>query len=289
MTATGASRLAVAALAALMLAATGACADSPATGQLTFPPSTPTSTPTQGSAVEGATPAARPTETGATPTATRASPALSGGLAAVTPGAAVLPAAASPTPSPTPSPPASPGPTSTATPGSAGSATPTATRVLGPVATASPTPTATASPTPTERPTPRTPTVVLDGVPFFAEIADTPGLRSRGLSGRDRLAAQTGMLFIFESGATSSFWMSGMRFPLDFVWIAADCTVADITLDVPHPDPETPTGQLTIYRSSAAAAYTFEINAGETETHGIELGAPVRFMHIESELEVGCQ
>ena len=37
------------------------------------------------------------------------------------------------------------------------------------------------------------------------------------------------MLFVFPSGRTSAFWMAGMRFPLDFVWISENCTVSEIT------------------------------------------------------------
>jgi hypothetical protein len=45
------------------------------------------------------------------------------------------------------------------------------------------------------------------------------------------------MLFIFESEGLYSFWMKGMRFPLDMVWINAECAVVDITKEVPPPDP----------------------------------------------------
>lgn len=124
---------------------------------------------------------------------------------------------------------------------------------------------------------------------FLAEIADIPELRSKGLGGRDSLPEQTGMLFIFPSGQTSAFWMKGMRFPLDFVWIGANCTVVDLIDEVQHSPPDTPNSELANFASSSPAAYTFEINAGEISKFGIEIGDEVRFHSIESEFANCCE
>lgn len=118
---------------------------------------------------------------------------------------------------------------------------------------------------------------------FEAEVAHTPVLRSRGLSGRLGLTPQTGMLFVFESGTASSFWMKGMRFALDFVWISSGCEVAGVTTGVPPPEPGTADSDLPIYTSPAPAAYVFEVNAGEVATLGVEVGDPVRFSGIAVE------
>ncbi len=167
------------------------------------------------------------------------------------------------TPSPTPAPVSSPTPTS--------------------VGITTPSPTPTAIPTPASSPSPTpipSPAVIIRAIPFAAEIADTPDLRTKGLGSRDRLAPNSGMLFIFPSGQASSFWMRGMRFPLDFVWIGADCRVADITERVPHPEPGAPDATLPLINPAAPAAYVFEINAGEIERFGIEIGDPARFRNI---------
>ena len=118
---------------------------------------------------------------------------------------------------------------------------------------------------------------------FGAEVAHTPALRTRGLSGRDGLAPQTGMLFVYESGKAGSFWMRGMRFALDFVWISSACEVVRLTVDVPPPASNTGDSDLPTYRSPAPAAYVFEINAGEAAAYGIEVGDPVRFSGIAVE------
>lgn len=166
---------------------------------------------------------------------------------------------------------------------------PTATQTRAPTATSTAVPTPTLLPTITPVPTPTGPAITIGDAKFAAEIADTPELRSKGLGERDSLAEQTGMLFIFSGGQASSFWMKGMRFPLDFVWIGADCTVVDLTEDVQHSPPDAPSSELDIFESSSPAAYTFEINAGEISRFGVKRDDEVRFRNIESEFAMCCE
>ena len=91
------------------------------------------------------------------------------------------------------------------------------------------------------------------------------------------------MLFVFESGTASSFWMRGMRIALDFVWVSSGCEVAGVTTGVHPPEPNTADSDLPIYTSPAPAAYVFEINAGEVAAHGIAVGDFVRFLGISVE------
>lgn len=132
------------------------------------------------------------------------------------------------------------------------------------------------TPAPSPAPVFTGPAVTIGGVTFRAEVAHTPADRVQGLSDRDELAAGTGMLFVFESGVVSSFWMNGMRFALDFVWIGADCTVAGTTVNVPPPSSDSDTSP-PIFNSPTQAAYTFEINAREVNEYGIEVGDSVSF------------
>lgn len=132
------------------------------------------------------------------------------------------------------------------------------------------------------------PTVTIAGVAFLAELASTPEHRAAGLSGRDSLPSQTGMLFTWETGIATVFWMKGMRFPLDLIWISKDCVVVNIMSDLPSPSPETHSSELPLYLPKESAAYTFEINAGEAHKHGIVLGSPVRFTGLISRLNSAC-
>ena len=131
--------------------------------------------------------------------------------------------------------------------------------------------------------------VIVGDTIFPAELAVTSPERTMGLSDRDGLEPGTGMLFIFENREASSFWMRKMLFSLDFVWISEDCRVVDITPNVPFPKPDTPTSSLPSYRSSAPAAYNFEINAGEASEFGISVGDAVRFTGIPDHVGDTCE
>jgi uncharacterized membrane protein (UPF0127 family) len=106
-----------------------------------------------------------------------------------------------------------------------------------------------------------------------AQIADTGDLRSRGLGYRDGLAPGTGMLFVYNSPSVHTFWMKGMRFCLDIIWIeegeikgAAEsvCPVDGVS------DSELPR-----YESPEPVTYVLELPAGWMKEHGFAAGQPV--------------
>lgn len=112
---------------------------------------------------------------------------------------------------------------------------------------------------------------------FAVELAITPEERAQGLSDRPDLPPGTGMLFIYRQQNRYSFWMRNMHFPLDILWINADCIVADASLNVPPPEPGQTTAQLPRYSPAVPVQYVLEINAGEAVDKGITPGASVEF------------
>ena len=56
-------------------------------------------------------------------------------------------------------------------------------------------------------------------VEFQVETVSTPEGRAKGLSERERICERCAMLFLFEKEGNYSFWMKGMRFDLDMIWI----------------------------------------------------------------------
>ncbi len=54
---------------------------------------------------------------------------------------------------------------------------------------------------------------------FRMEHADTPEKRQQGLSGREKIRENEGMVFSFEQEGRQCFWMKDMKFNLDIVWI----------------------------------------------------------------------
>lgn len=105
---------------------------------------------------------------------------------------------------------------------------------------------------------------------FKIEVADTAYLRSRGLSGRESLPEDAGMLFVFGSSSAQTFWMKGMRFPLDIIWIRND-RIVGIEKNVP-PESDTPVLGLKLYSSPEPVDKVLEINAGLSERYGFEVG-----------------
>ena len=111
--------------------------------------------------------------------------------------------------------------------------------------------------------------------------------RQQGLSGRESLGADEGMLFVFEEERQLNFWMKEMHFPLDIVWIDAQCQVVGVNEDVPTPPPNASNEEIPRVQSPSPARYVLEVNAGEAERNGLEAGDLVEF-HGTIEGQHGC-
>jgi uncharacterized membrane protein (UPF0127 family) len=107
-----------------------------------------------------------------------------------------------------------------------------------------------------------------------AEVADDDAERALGLGGRDRLARNAGMYFVLPDDRPR-FWMKGMRFPLDMIWIKAG-RVVDVTADVPNEPRGTPDSELPSYSPARPANRVLEVEAGWAKRHGVGRGDRVR-------------
>ncbi|MCH7882886.1 DUF192 domain-containing protein, partial [Patescibacteria group bacterium] len=98
------------------------------------------------------------------------------------------------------------------------------------------------------------------------ELADTSEKRVHGLSGRDKLFENQGMLFIFDKPDFHSIWMKNMHFALDIIWIDEEWRVTDITKNaLPESFPQT-------FQPTSLTKYILEVNAGFTEKNRIRIG-----------------
>ena len=70
-------------------------------------------------------------------------------------------------------------------------------------------------------------TVSIRNKTFVVDVAVTAKEKELGLGNRDSLAADHGMLFIYDHKEVFPFWMKNMRFPIDIIWID-DQTIVDI-------------------------------------------------------------
>ena len=116
---------------------------------------------------------------------------------------------------------------------------------------------------------------------FVVEVADDSAERAVGLSGRDSLPRGGGMWFAYFNVHQPSFWMRGMRFALDIVWIDSSLHVVDVTHDAPAPPGDSALEDLPLYTPNAPIKYVLEINAGLARDLRIERGALVTISDFE--------
>ena len=107
-------------------------------------------------------------------------------------------------------------------------------------------------------------------VKLEVEVVKKPESVSKGLGERDSIGSD-GMLFVFEKPLKPTFWMKGMRFSLDFVWIA-DGTIIGFTENVPPPQDGPQNLALPIYVSPGSVDAVLELESGAVERLGLEVG-----------------
>jgi len=106
----------------------------------------------------------------------------------------------------------------------------------------------------------------IGGAVFNIEIADTTKRRQQGLSGRESLALDSGMLFVFEREDTHGIWMKDMQFSIDIVWLDDEFVIVDIVSDA-FPD-----SYPNVFIPRTPALYVLELSAGVSNIHGLESG-----------------
>lgn len=106
---------------------------------------------------------------------------------------------------------------------------------------------------------------------YSLEIANTPETRNLGLGGRKTLNQSRGMLFVFDTPAVQCFWMKGMFFSIDIIWLNSAKEVTHIEPNLsPNTFPQT-------YCPQTPAKYVIELNSGEAARASIGVGDLLRF------------
>lgn len=106
------------------------------------------------------------------------------------------------------------------------------------------------------------------------QVADTPEERAAGLSGYAGLPENAGMLFVYAELQQPSFWMKGMEFAIDIIWLT-EGTVVQIHAAVPPAATDTPDDNLPRYRPDEPITHVLELNAGAAERLGIVVGSRI--------------
>lgn len=100
---------------------------------------------------------------------------------------------------------------------------------------------------------------------FAVEIADDNDERAQGLMFRDKLAANSGMLFDFQTERPVAFWMKNTFIPLDMIFVSADGIVKNVHANAFPQDP-------TSIPSDGPVRFVLEIPAGRSKEIGLKAG-----------------
>lgn len=120
---------------------------------------------------------------------------------------------------------------------------------------------------------PSNPTIAIDNQIFNLLVATTLPEQELGLSKRQSMPSNVGMLFIFDKPDYYGFWMKDMLFPLDIIFIKND-KIVTIVNDLQYP--KNNTSKLQIFKPAQPADKVLEINAGLTRKYNFKLGDTVK-------------
>lgn len=100
---------------------------------------------------------------------------------------------------------------------------------------------------------------------YYLFVADSEVKRQQGLSGVEHITDDQGMVFSFPQKKRLDFWMKGMKFNLDFIFINGQ-EVVDLIENV------SPSTYPAIISGSKEGDKAIELPAGQIPQSGIEVG-----------------
>ena len=114
-------------------------------------------------------------------------------------------------------------------------------------------------------------TIYVGKTKVLVERADSPEKVVRGLSGRESLLPNHGMLFFLEEPSRAGFWMKEMKFSIDIIWMSAEKKIIHIEQSL---SPET---YPQVFSPDQDALYVLEVPAGFSNDHILGIGDSVQF------------
>jgi uncharacterized protein len=113
---------------------------------------------------------------------------------------------------------------------------------------------------------PATNTLVLDGQEYTLEIVVSAEERQTGLSGRETIAANEGMLFVEPKPKIVCMWMKDMSFAIDIIWLDDKKIIRHLEERVsPKTYPKS-------FCPSVKTKYVIELPSGTIDKHELVLG-----------------
>src|ERR1044072_4423061 len=117
-------------------------------------------------------------------------------------------------------------------------------------------------------------TVTAKNTTLVVDLALTPDQQSRGLSGREKMSENQGMLFVMHSPARYGFWMKEMKFPLDILWLDTKGVAVYLKQNL---QPCITILNCPTYTPDTDSLYVLETVAGFSQRHAITKGTQFNF------------
>jgi uncharacterized membrane protein (UPF0127 family) len=119
--------------------------------------------------------------------------------------------------------------------------------------------------------------VEINGFTINTDIALTDKQKQDGLSIKYSMNENEGMLFIFDEPKEQSFWMKGMKFPIDIIWIDESLSIVHIEKGL---KPCESLISCPSYRPTSEALYVLETISGFAEKHDLKIGNKINFQML---------
>ena len=110
------------------------------------------------------------------------------------------------------------------------------------------------------------------------DIALTDKQKQDGLSIRNNMQENEGMIFVFKEPKQQSFWMKGMKFPIDIIWLDANLSIVHIQKSL---QPCESFISCPSYRPSSNALFVLETVSGFADSHDLKIGKKINFKLLE--------
>jgi uncharacterized membrane protein (UPF0127 family) len=123
--------------------------------------------------------------------------------------------------------------------------------------------------------------VVVNGFDVMADIALTSEQQTKGLDVKNNLTENQGMLFVFQQPYRYGFWMIGMKFPIDIIWLDSNGVVTHIEHSLKPCPPASSNLACPVYFPEKDSQYVLETVAGFSMKHNVRLGTHVSFELIK--------
>jgi uncharacterized membrane protein (UPF0127 family) len=119
--------------------------------------------------------------------------------------------------------------------------------------------------------------VTVNGFDVMADVAVTDEQHTKGLDIKNNLTENQGMLFVFEQPYRYGFWMKGMKFPIDIIWLDTNGTVTHIEHSLKPCPPSNSNLVCPVYFPEKDSLYVLETVPGFSMKHNVTLGTHVSF------------